>query len=190
MGEAINRIGSDEIRMIAPAAIASGELLQLPDGRVGYYAGLAAAAAGDGITVKVHGVVELAKTASIVLLFGGRIFWDRSASKAHFKPAAAGDFYVGVCWGDAASADTTVRVALNEKPELLIDFDGSPNGECLMTTGATNGEGVTRRDSLDPDEIVLRRRGRGRHGRHLPVQRDPPRRDRRRADSRNAGRRL
>jgi predicted RecA/RadA family phage recombinase len=113
---------------------AAGEVLQLPDGRAGVVAGLAALTEGQTAGLQVQGRVTLAKTASVVILKGGRVFWDRSANTATPLQIAAGaDFFIGVAVADAASADTTVEVDLNVRPNYLIDlhedaFDCVPVG--------------------------------------------------------------
>ncbi len=131
----------EEIGFTAAGTEAAGDVLQLPDGRAGVIAGLKAPLAGERRAAQVRGVVTLQKTASINILKGGRVFWDRSANKAHFRPES-GDFYIGFAVADSLAAATTVDVMLNEKPEYLIDFDGGPS-EVLWTAGVTNGEGVT-----------------------------------------------
>lgn len=141
MVEAYHKTAPQYVTLLAPTALAGGTVIQLADGRAGVVAGIGARAAGDRCVVQVSGIVTLAKTASIVLLQGGRVFWDRSAGAATYK-LASGDFYCGVCNRDAASAATTVRVDLNRRPSYLIDFDGNP-GDVLWTSEATDGVGVT-----------------------------------------------
>ena len=132
-----------ETKLNTPAAITASQIpvLQLPDGRAAVYEGLNAIASGDPAGWRTEGVFTLQKTASIAILNGGKVYWDRSANKAHFRPAS-GDFFVGTCVKDAAAAATTVDVELNVKPNYLIDFDGSP-GDTLWTHTETLGLGVT-----------------------------------------------
>ena len=124
----------------AAAALASGELIQLDDGRAAYVDGLNARAAGDAVNMKTEGIVDLTKTAALVMLPGMMIYWDRSANAALITPAS-GDFYAGLCVKDAAAGDATVRVDLNVLPNYLINWDGS-DGEVLWTHEATDGSGV------------------------------------------------
>jgi len=131
---------ADESQVTAAVARASGEILQLPDGRAGYVKGLAARAIGDAVGIKEGGVVTVTKTASICFLDGGKVYWDRSANAAHFRPQS-GDFYIGTAYGDAASAALTMKVKLNAEQNNVFDFDGAPQG-VLWTHGATNGLGV------------------------------------------------
>lgn len=149
--EALTRYDDEVIQVTAAAARASGEILQLCDGRAGVVQQLNAVASGDAMGVKVRGVVEVLKTASIVMLAGGRAFWDRSANKANYL-AASGDFYLGVVVEDAAAADTTVKVALNEKQANLLDFDGAIS-DVLWTTTETLGLGVIEANYTTPTKL-------------------------------------
>lgn len=127
-----------EFQDYTPAvAVTGGEVIQLADGRAGVAVRDIAAGVQDAL--KVRGIVEVLKTAAIVLLDGGRVYWDVSAGKAHYRPElGTADFFLGSVVGDAAASATTVKVRLNVMPHYLID-----NRSGLWTTEATNGEGVT-----------------------------------------------
>ena len=129
------------VEITAPAAGAGGQVIQLADGRAGVVLGADASsdayASGDTITVAVGGLFTVAKTASIVLLDGGRAFWDRSANAGHFRPQS-GDFFLGTIRGDATSAATTFVVDLNAEPKYTIEL-----GKGRWANGATDGLGVT-----------------------------------------------
>lgn len=126
---------------VAAVARALGEVIQMADGRAGVVQGLKAVAIGDPLAVRVSGVVTVAKTVDICFLDGGKVYWDRSANAAHFRPQS-GDFLIGTAHGDAAAAALTMQVNLNVRQNNLIDFDGNP-GEVLWTSEATEGVGVT-----------------------------------------------
>lgn len=140
------------VEVTAPAAGACGQVIQLADGRAGVVVGAnganSAYAAGDLITVAFGGQYTVAKTASVVLLDGGRVYWDRSANSATFSQAS-GDFYLGTAVGDAAAANTTLVVNLNAKPEYRIEL-----GKGRWANGATNGLGVTA-TALGGTELTL-----------------------------------
>jgi predicted RecA/RadA family phage recombinase len=122
--ETLLRYPAGEIHKNAPAAEASGEVIQLGDGRAAYVPALGAVAIGDPVAYKTSGIVELLKTTGIVVLDGGRVYWDVANNKAHFKKAAS-FFYVGTAVGDAASADTTILVDLNaSQAPLYSERDG------------------------------------------------------------------
>lgn len=139
MAEATNSKDADKIDVVTPAAgYASGEVIQLPDGRAGYYANLRAAVSGDLVAIQVEGIATLAKTASVVILPGQKVYWDRSANTATPLRALAGaDFLIGVAPYGAASADTTVVVNLNKKPSNTIDALADPSDTVLVLTAGT-----------------------------------------------------
>ncbi|UCG33293.1 MAG: DUF2190 family protein [Phycisphaerales bacterium] len=119
----------------AAKAFTSGEVVQLIDGRAGVYNGLNAAAIGDQVSVAVEGEYTLAKTASVVMLEGQRVYWVKSTGKANYT----GDFYIGLVVADAAAAATTVRVRINEHPPHDVDVMKN-----WMDDVALLGLGVTR----------------------------------------------
>lgn len=121
----------------AAAAMNAGEVRQLPDGRAAVVAGLKDRAAGDPVTLYTRGVFRFAKTASIVVLDGGKVYWVRSTGKAH-PLEASGDFYLGVCVKDAAAADTEVYVDINKEPVYAVEL-----GKGSWTNEATLGLGVS-----------------------------------------------
>lgn len=97
------------------AAVSAGEVLHLPDGR----AAIATTDIAAGVlgSVQVAGIAVVDKTASMVMLKGSKVYWDHSASKASLLFGAnTADYYLGVVEETAASAATTVKVALNVKP--------------------------------------------------------------------------
>jgi len=137
-----------QVQFTAGADLTSGEVLQLDDGRAAVVAGLAGFDSGDTASAYVKGEFKLAKTSSINLLKGGRVYWDRSAGKANYK-AGSGDFYVGVVAEDSLAAATTVKVALNVEPRYDVWLDGKASN-CLWTEGATDGLGVTEATHAQP----------------------------------------
>lgn len=105
------------------AARVAGEVVQLPDGKAGVRAGLAASAAGDTNGYEVAGRFRFAKAATWVALPGIPIYWDRSANVAMYKQDVnSGDFFLGTCARDAASTDTEVVVDLNVTVPKLIEW--------------------------------------------------------------------
>src|SRR4051812_4645973 len=111
----------DEVRKTAAAAIAANEVHQLADGRAGVLTSLNAASSGERTNWTTTGQFTLPKTTSMVLLDGGRAYWDYSANKVHYKKVNDRDFYLGRVVGDAASADTTCVVNINVDPPYDID---------------------------------------------------------------------
>jgi len=102
------------------AAVTGGEVVQLADGRAAVLpVDLASGAKGAAET---EGVWTVAKTASIVIVQGQPVYWDHSANSATYAPASDRDFFLGFAYDDAASADTTMKVVLNKRPEYKIDI--------------------------------------------------------------------
>jgi predicted RecA/RadA family phage recombinase len=120
------------------AAANAFELRQLMDGRPGWMQGANAAAAGDQRDFRPNAIVNIPKTAGIALLAGGKVFFDRSARTATFKPNNDRDYYVGTAYRDAAAEDAAVSVILGAKQERIIDLN-FPD----WITENTDGLGVT-----------------------------------------------
>lgn len=118
-------------------AVAAGEIIQFMDGRVGVAHD--AIAAGVKGSIQVRGIASLAKTTTMVLLAGGRAYWDASASKAHYKKVNDRDFYIGRVYVDALSADTTCYVELNVDRPYEIDFH---RDACLSVPTGTQAVGA------------------------------------------------
>ena len=118
-----------------------GEMRQMRDGRAGLLQALEAPAVGDGTAYQTTGQVTVQKTATMVILDGGPVFWDHSANKAHYKKVNDRDFFIGSAVGDAASADTTMVVNLNVKPAYLLDIAGDPIDSVAVANGAMTQQG-------------------------------------------------
>jgi hypothetical protein len=115
MAEATLYKDSDVIDITAPTGgYSAGQVLLLPDGRAGFVLGLANPAAADRVAVQVGGLATIAKTSGVVILDGGEVMWDHSANSGTIPVyGTSKDFYCGRAIGDAASANTTMLVALN-----------------------------------------------------------------------------
>lgn len=119
-------------------AMTAGEVRQLPDGRACFAP--TAIAAGKKGAVTVDGIVEILKTASMVMLKGSRVFWDASANAASLLHANdTTDFYLGIVQETAASAATTVKVAINANPKYTIDLGDGFWSVPVCTAGVMNG---------------------------------------------------
>jgi predicted RecA/RadA family phage recombinase len=141
MGDATRVRGRDEVRVTAAAAIATGEVWQMKDGRAAYMSNAEAAASGDRTTFITEGQVVLTKPATHVFLDGGRAYWDHSANNVTFEKVNDRDFYVGRVVGDAALADTTCVVNLNVDPPYDIDLLRDGALTVLVGTQAVGGFG-------------------------------------------------
>lgn len=130
-------------KMKANAAFATGEVIQLPDGRAGIVQNLNGdeAAASDIVAFQTEGVYTVTKTASIVITDGQPVYWDHSANSATFIQADDRDFFLGTAYGDAASADTTMKVNINAKPEYTVDLFRDGFQTVLVGTAAAGAFG-------------------------------------------------
>lgn len=101
-GEVINYSNSG-------SAIASGDTVV-----IGALIGIAqtdiAATTGTG-SVCLEGVFEVAKTTSLAIAQGDRVYWNTSTKKV---TKTTSDVYMGVAFEAAGSSDTTCLVSLNE----------------------------------------------------------------------------
>lgn len=142
MAEANYVAEGDFIDFTPAAAVTAGEVLLLPDGRAAFAP--TAIAAGELGAVRVNGIVDLAKTASIVILQGGEVKWDASAGTATYPVLTDDlDFIVGTAIADSASAATTVRVALNQRSRGIITLqDSGFTNTPVLTAGTPYGKMV------------------------------------------------
>ncbi len=120
------------------------ELRQMPDGRAGWMQGPNAGATNDQRQFRTDGQIAVPKTSGIVFLDGGRVYWDRSARLAHYKPVDDRDFYIGTAVGDAASADAAMTVNLNVAARYNLDLAGMPGTSIPIGTLALGGLGLSR----------------------------------------------
>jgi hypothetical protein len=145
MSQALVVRNYDDLRKVLAAAAASGDLHQNADGSAGYMQGLNAAAINDQRSFATRRQIVVPKTANIVILDGGRVYWDRSASAAHFKKQTDRDFYLGRAVGDAASTDTTMTVNMNVDPLYDRDIAKDSFTTVIVGTEAVGGDNLFRR---------------------------------------------
>lgn len=105
----------------ADAAYSAGDVVQLRDGRAAVVS--VDVESGKKVGVYVKGIFKAAKTTSMVVLTGSRLFWDHSADKAHLLHRNDRDFFLGAAQEDATSAATTVKVALNVQPVYTLSLE-------------------------------------------------------------------
>lgn len=116
MPEATSVQCGEVLTWIADGTYVKGDVIQMPDGRAGVI--LADVTSGNpvGVDVTRGHIYEVAKTTTMVMLIGSRVFWDHNANKAHLLYVNDRDFPLGTVVVDALSADTTVKIALNVEP--------------------------------------------------------------------------
>lgn len=121
------------IDWVADADHDAGDVIQLRDGRGGVVS--AAVASGDTVGVHVSGQFYVAKTTGIVILPSSKLFFDRSADKAHILHGNDRDFFLGAALEDEASADTEVLVNLNVQPVFTVGFEHGFASVPVQTAG-------------------------------------------------------
>jgi predicted RecA/RadA family phage recombinase len=99
----------ETLTLIAPAAVASGDMV-----KVGQIHGVAVASAANGAEVEVVtiGVFELPKKPAEAINQGDLVYWD-NANTYLTKTSAVGLTLVGVATASALAAATTVEARLN-----------------------------------------------------------------------------
>lgn len=111
--EAIFKNEPGTVQITAAAALASGEIIQLSDGRAGVVAGANARAIGDLASVVVEGHHDVLTAEATTFTIGAPVYWDASASLAIASPGAVDDVYLGVALAACSNAQTRVRVDFN-----------------------------------------------------------------------------
>lgn len=123
MSDAIYRECENQTSLTNVAAVAGGEIWQLPTGEAAVATNLNSRDALAGARFTTVGKFKVTKTASVVITKGQPVYWDHSANSATYAPASDKDFYLGTADLDAASADTTLIVNLNRKARYKIDLN-------------------------------------------------------------------
>lgn len=132
--EAILELPVNNYRLTAAAAVASGEVYQLANGRAGVYVSQPAAASGDVIGMVDVGTFRVTKATDLVWIKGAPIWWDHSANAATCnEPIGAGDrdFYLGTAAEDVTASTATGLVNLNVLPSYIID-SARDNGDTVI----------------------------------------------------------
>lgn len=135
MAEAILYQEGEVLDYTGAAATLNGEVVQLHDGRAAVLKGNKDA--GVLNAADTTGIYDLTKTTSAIILDGAPVYWDHSANKAAYLPVNDKDFFVGTAVGDSVSSATTVRVALNKKPQYIVDLMQSHfDSVAVLTAGS------------------------------------------------------
>jgi predicted RecA/RadA family phage recombinase len=115
------------------AAVVAGQVLQLRDGRAAYAP--TAIAAGVKGAVQVKGIIKVLKVVTQTMLPSSEVFWDASANTCNLLHGGDADFFLGTVIDDAAYADTTVLVNLNEKPSYTLSLADGYHSIPVSTAG-------------------------------------------------------
>lgn len=100
------------ITIVAAAAIASGDVVEIGD----FEAGVAskAAAIGESVECSLAGVFSLAKAGATVLAIGASVDWN--ATTKLVVAGGTGDFKLGKVFEAAGNGPTSVKILLNGIP--------------------------------------------------------------------------
>lgn len=79
-------------------------------------------------------VYEVPKAANVVILDGGRVYWDPVSGTASFRRLSADALYLGLAVGDYAATATTLLVRVNAVPEYLVDAARDPVDSVIVKT--------------------------------------------------------
>lgn len=154
------------MQIATTAALTGGQVIQLPDGRAGVVLrDKAATTAAAPAAVVTEGHFSIDKTSGVVILDGGRVFWDHSANAATFRAVNDRDFFIGTAVGDVASTATAVLVNLNVDQRVEIDIrrDGVtiPSGTqaaggfgAIYTNGVTPGLALTATSEVQKIDLL------------------------------------
>lgn len=150
MAEALLRYSHGEAKFTAATTYASGQIIQLSDGRAGVIAGLNAIASGDAVTAYTAGVFAVATASATTFSKGDPVYWDDSASVAVATPGEAADVFLGLAMDACANGDTTVAVDLNATPNvaaraawrtpgIVLDWEDTASYTVVLAAENPNG---------------------------------------------------
>ena len=99
----------NSIQLIAPSGGVTGGNVY----KQGKFIGVveASAAEGEAFTLNLTNVYEVPKEAPLAITAGDELYWV--AANSNFNKTASGNTYGGKAFADAASADTTVLIRLD-----------------------------------------------------------------------------
>lgn len=146
MSEAATVQDGEILNWIADGTYTKGDVIQVPDGRAGIVLQDVTSGNPVGVDVTKGRIYEVPKTTTMVMLLGSRVFWDHSANKAHLLYVNDRDFFLGCVMNDGLSADTTIKIALNQEPvynaSLVHGFASIPIQTAGFPSITGNGLGV------------------------------------------------
>lgn len=127
----------------AENAVALYDVHQAPTGEAGVYLNttLGPVASGRPFDLTTRGKFTVLKTAGIVILKGGRVYWDHSANTATYAKVNDRDFYVGRAQKDSGAGQAYVEVDLNIDPRYDIDMNLDAGISALNGTPAAGAFG-------------------------------------------------
>jgi len=162
------------IQFTAAAALASGEVIQLEDGRAAVVSGAKGFASGDLASARVRGRHKCIVASGVTFADGDPVYWDASANTCITAGSCEdGDFYLGSAVGAKGSGVTSMNVDLNgpagaqrglfssrvklidhadAAEHILIDAKDNPNGLALV---ALLGEVTEQPAGSSEDQLIV-----------------------------------
>lgn len=128
-------------RYQADGTVTPYEVRQGPTGLAEVYDSPTAKVSGDYPVYRTSGTYSIQKTSGVVILKGGRVYWDHSANTATYCRNQDRDFYLGRAVEDAASTGPTVVVDLNVDPPYDIDLARDGFQSVIVGTAAAGAFG-------------------------------------------------
>lgn len=134
---AIYRHGSVLMLDHTPAtALTAGDIVGINGQAAIVHSDIAAGDLGAVACPTGSAVYEVRKAANVVILDGGRVYWDPVSETASFRRLTAGALYLGLAVGDYAATAATLLVRVNAVPEYLVDIAEDPvDSEIVLTAG-------------------------------------------------------
>jgi hypothetical protein len=117
--EAVYRNKIGRVRFTAAAALVSGEIITLPDGRTGIVTGGAGFASGDIAEALTQGEFDILSATATTFSIGDDVFWDVTNSLGVNAPVNPGDLKLGVC----------VKAKVSGDLDVLCQIGGPQTGE-------------------------------------------------------------
>lgn len=130
------------VLMVAGGVIEPGQVVQLPDGRAGVYAGATACAVGDLVTIFTKGIFDIAAASATVFSVGDIAVMDASAGLAITTPGTEEDFVLGRV------------VAAKVDGALVVSVEINTDGGAQLTLGVSALRAVNL-DHADATEHVV-----------------------------------
>lgn len=151
MTEATYLKDEEVVDFAGAASYASGEVIQLEDGRAAVISGAKGFVSGDQVSARVCGLYDVVVASGLTFADGDPVYWDASANTAIAAGSAEdGDFYLGTARGAKSSGQTSMKVQLNERlgvqrtvfSSRVREIDHADTGEFILIDAKDNPNGL------------------------------------------------
>jgi hypothetical protein len=148
-----NEVG--RVRITATAAVAPGDIVSLPDGRVGVFTGSQTCAIGDIIELVTEGEIDVTALTGTTFSQGSEIYWDASASTAVATSTGVDDFYIGRAVAAKVSGELVVSVAMVEGFAGRNPVVRHTRGITLDHADATEHDVIAAEDNVNGSHVLF-----------------------------------